>query len=165
MELVLCHNILMIRKGRLAFGVAGFVVISWLCWKWFLSPEADISNTVSAIVYAAESSDTEQLLSHFSQELVNQRLVGGQSVGDFIRHRLSMVDRLDISLEDLKVDVVSNVATTQFDMVVSALKEGERYLIFGTPFQPVQIKALFIKDGSTWKLSEAVEFFARESQE
>ena len=154
----------MIRQGRLVFLVVGFVVMSWLCWKWFLSPEAHISNTLFAIVDAAESSDTRQLLSHFSEEYVNQHLVGSQSVGDFIRNRLAMVDRLDISLEDLKVDVVSDVATTQFDIVVFALKEGERYLMVGTPFQPVQVKALFIKVGSEWKLSDAVEFSARDPQ-
>lgn len=139
------------RNGWAIVGIAAAIVVSYVAWTWFLSPEARVKNVIHSAAAAAEEVDTETFLSYFASDY-SDYLHGERSVfAERVEEAFSRVDRLNVTVQSADVSVDGEDAAVRFELVVVAFRGDDRFVAVGTPFQPEVVSATLTHDGSSWK--------------
>jgi hypothetical protein len=68
------------------------------------------------------------------------------------REGFGRVDRLNVTVDAVEIDVEGTEARATFDALVVAIKGEERYVVLGTPFQPERLIGRLKSDGQGWKI-------------
>jgi hypothetical protein len=140
-------------KGWAIVGAAIAIVGLYFSWTMFLSPEARVERTIDSATAAAEATDAAAFLSHFDAGYSDYLHADRATFDERIRDALSRVDRLNVTVQALEVEVDGDRATARFELVVVAFRGEDRLVVVGTPFQPEIVLATLHHDGSAWKLA------------
>lgn len=140
------------KNGWAIVGVAAAIVVSYVAWTWFLSPEAQVKNVIHSAAAAAEDVDTETFLTYFASDYSDYLHADRGALADRVDEAFSRVDRLNVTVQSIDVTVDGNSAAARFELVVVAFRGDDRFVAVGTPFQPEVVAATLKHDGSSWKL-------------
>jgi hypothetical protein len=133
-------------------GGAAALLVFYLAWEWYLSPQARIERFLGRAAEAAEEKDTDTLISAFSREYSDFRGMNYETLADLIDRGFEDVDRLNVSLESVRAEVEADEANATFDLIVVGIRGQERYLLIGRPMQPEKIRVELRKESGDWKI-------------
>jgi hypothetical protein len=133
-------------------GVAAAILVGFFSWEWYLSPTARVRRVLHEAADAAEATDRDRFLSVLSDDY-----------GDFVHHdrgaleerlneAFARVDRTNVTLSGIDVEVAGSEATAGFDLVVVAVRGEERYVVLGAPFDPERLTATLARGPDGWKI-------------
>jgi hypothetical protein len=128
------------------------LLLSFFAWEWYLSPKARVERLLQRVADAAEEKDTTGLLSHFSQDYSDYRHPDYPSLAEAVEQGFQRVDRLNVTLEDIRPEVASQRATATFGLTVVAIRGQERYLIVGQPMLPEKLQVEIARESGEWKI-------------
>jgi hypothetical protein len=140
------------RRNLVAAGGAAALLISFLAWEWYLSPAARVERTLRRAGEAAEEKDTEGLLSCLSRDYSDFRNPDYASLSEQLREGFDRVDRLNVTLKGVRVEVESDQATASFDLTVVAIRGEQRFLLVGTVTVPERLRAELRREEGEWKV-------------
>jgi hypothetical protein len=133
-------------------GFAAALLFGYVAWDRYLSPEARVRRTLQSAAAAAEAADVEALLSHFSSDYADFTHASRAAFEAMARESFGRVDRLNVTVDTVEIDVEGTEARATFDALVVAVRGEERYVVLGTPFQPERLNAHLRRDGGGWKI-------------
>ncbi len=140
------------KKGWAIVGGAAAIVIFYSSWTGFLSPQARVERAIKSAAAAAENVDAATFLSYFAADysdyLHGDRLAFSERVED----AFSRVDRLNVTVQAVEVEVEGEEATARFELVVVAVRGEDRIIALGTPFQPELVVARLQRERSAWTI-------------
>lgn len=139
-------------RGRLLLVIVSGLLLGFFAWEWYLSPEARVRRFLARAAKAAEEKDAARLRSCLSTEFSSDRGLDYASLADRVERGFTQVDRLNVTLENARVEVESDSATATFDLTVVAVRGQERYLLVGAPMQPEKLVTQLIREGGEWKI-------------
>jgi hypothetical protein len=142
---------------KLLVGGAALLLVSYLAWEWYLSPQARIERFLGRVAAAAETKDRDRLLSAISPEYSDFRGQTYETLAQTIDQGFAKLDRLNITLEGVRAEVVGNEAKASFDLIVIAVRGQERYPLVGRPMVPEKMRVSLIKEAGAWKIVEVVQ--------
>lgn len=140
------------KKGVLIIAFAAALLVSFFAWEWYLSPEARVKRALTSAAEAAEAGDIEGLVSFFSDDYTDFVNPDRASLETRLREGFERVDRLNVTLQGIEVDLEQERARANFDLVVVAIRGEERYVIVGTPFEPEKINAVLERSEGGWRI-------------
>ncbi|HSF18090.1 MAG TPA: hypothetical protein VLK65_21315 [Vicinamibacteria bacterium] len=140
------------KKGRLIVAVAFAVPIAYFAWEWYLSPQARVTRTLEAAAAAAEKADPDRFLSFVSSSYSDFVHADRETLEDRVRSSFHEVDRFNVTLSNVRVELSGEEATAELDVVVVAVRGEERYVVLGTPFDPERLAARLVKEDG-WKIA------------
>ncbi len=133
-------------------GFAAALLLGYVAWDRYLSPEARVRRTLESAAAAAEAVDVEALLSHFSSDYADFMHASRGAFEATTRESFGRVDRLNVTVDTLEIDVEGTEASVTFDAVVVAIRGEERYVVVGTPFEPERLNAHLRREEGGWKV-------------
>jgi hypothetical protein len=140
------------RSHQLIVAAGAVLLVSYLAWEWYLSPQARIERFLGRVVEAAEEKDANNLLSAFSREYSDFRGMDYETLTDRIERGFADVDRLNVTLEGVRAEVEGESAKASFDLMVVAVRGQERYLLVGRPMAPEKIRVDLRLESGNWKI-------------
>jgi len=139
-------------KGWAIVGIAAAIVVFYFSWTMFLSPEARVERTLQAVATAGEEVDAATFLSFFDTSYTDYIHADRATFVERIEEAFARVERLNVTIQAVDVSVDDADAEARFELVVVAIRDEDRMLVVGTPFQPELVRATLRRDGSTWKI-------------
>ena len=130
------------------------VLVSFLAWEWYLSPQARVEQFLDGVSEAAEEKDFERLVGSFSSAYSDFRGLDYDAIVDLIERGFERVDRLNVTIEGVRVEVESESATASFDLKVVAIRGNERYLLVGQPMQGEKLRVELEKESGDYKITK-----------
>lgn len=140
------------HSHRILIGGAAALLVGFFAWEWYLSPQARVARFIDRVAGAAEDEDTALLLSSFSPEYSDFRSLDYESLAGLIERGFERVDRLNITIEGVRVEVAGDQATAIFGLTVVAIRGEERYLLVGAPMQPEKLEVELRRESGEWKI-------------
>jgi hypothetical protein len=142
------------RSHRLIILVPIVVLVSFLAWEWYLSPQARVERFLQGVSEAAEEKDFETLVDSFSSSYSDFRGLDYDAIADLIEKGFERIDRLNVTIEGVRVEVESESATASFDLKVVAIRGNERYLLVGQPMQGEKLRVELEKESGDYKITK-----------
>ena len=139
-------------RGVRILAAAALIVGGYVAWTVFLSPQARVARTLDAVADAAKTVRAETFLEHFDDDYADDFHPTRAALADRVRESFPRVDRMNVTLRDLRVDLEGDEAVATFDLSVVAFRGEQRFVALGTPFQPERIRARLRKGPSGWRL-------------
>ena len=133
-------------------GFAAALLLGYVAWDRYLSPEARVRRTLEGAAAAAEAADVEALLSFFSSDYADFMHPHRAAFEAMVRESFGRVDRLNVTLDTIEIETEAAEARATFDAMVVAIRGEERYVVLGTPFAPERLNAHLRRDGGGWKI-------------
>jgi hypothetical protein len=133
-------------------GFAAALLLGYVAWDRYLSPEARVRRTLESASAAAEVADVDALLSHFSTDYADFMHASREAFEAMARESFGRVDRLNVTVDTVEIEVEGTEARATFDALVVAIRAEERYVVLGTPFQPERLNAYLRREGGAWKI-------------
>lgn len=143
------------RSHQLIVASGAVLLVSYLAWEWYLSPQARIERFLGRVAAAAEEKDTAALLSSFSREYSDDRGMDYDALAERIEKGFGDVDRLNVSLEGVRAAVEGESAKASFDLMVVAVRGQDRYLLVGRPMAPDKIQVDLRRESGDWRILNA----------
>ncbi len=140
------------NKGFLVIGFAAALLVSFFSWEWFLSPEARVKRALSSAAEAAEAVDVETFLSFVADDYKDFVHPDRSSLEARLRESFERLDRLNVTLKGMEVEVEADRALAKFDLIVVAIHGEERYVVVGTPFEPDKVNATLERSEGAWRI-------------
>ncbi|MGH9324960.1 MAG: nuclear transport factor 2 family protein [Vicinamibacteria bacterium] len=134
------------------FGFAAALLFGYFAWEWYLSPEARVKRALESAAAAAEEADVEGFVSSFSSEYGDFANRNRSSLEALVRESFGRVDRLNVTLKSMDVEVEGGEALTRLDVVVVAVRGEERYVVVGTPFEGEKLEVGMRREDGGWKI-------------
>lgn len=143
-------------KGWPIVGLAVALLVGFFAWEWYLSPRARVTRTLSSAASAAEEVDADGVLSFLTPDYSDYVHPSREALESRLREGFERLDRANVTLSAIDVEVDGDEATARFDLVVVAIRGEERYVVVGTPFQPEKVTATLVRGPEGWRI-QAVE--------
>ena len=140
------------NKGFLVVGFAAALLVSFFSWEWFLSPEARVKRALSSAAEAAEAVDVDTVLFFVADDYEDFVHPDRSSLEARVRESFERVDRLNVTLKGIEVEVEADRALAKFDLIVVAIRGEERYVVVGTPFEPDKVNATLERSEGAWRI-------------
>ncbi len=140
------------NKGFLVVGFAAALLVSFFSWEWFLSPEARVKRALSSAAEAAEAVDVDTVLFFVADDYEDFVHPDRSSLEARVRESFERVDRLNVTLKGIEVEVEADRALAKFDLIVVAIRGEERYVVVGTPFEPDKVNATLERSEGAWRV-------------
>jgi hypothetical protein len=131
------------------------LLVSFFAWEWYLSPQARVERLLHRAADAAEQRDTDRLLSCFSKDYSDFRNSDYSSLAAAVERGFQQVDRLNVTVEDVRSEVSGDEAATTFGLTIVAVRGQERYLLVGQPMQPEKLQVELKKESGEWRILKA----------
>ncbi len=128
------------RSHQLILASAAIVLVSFFAWEWYLSPQARVERFLHGVAEAAEETDIERLVGSFSSGYSDYRGLDYDAIVELIERGFWRVDRLNVTMEGVRVEVESEPTTASFDLTVVAVRGEKRYLLVGQPMQGEKLR-------------------------
>lgn len=144
------------NKGWAIVGFAAALVVGFFSWEWFLSPEARVTRTLNAVAVAAEEVDAPRFLSFLAEDYSDYIHADRAALEQRLATAFERVDRFNVTLQAIDVEVASDDATARFDLIVVAFQGDDRFIVVGTPLEGEKVQARFVREPEGWKIA-AVE--------
>jgi hypothetical protein len=145
-------------KRSTGFAIVSFAVVllsSYFLWEWYLSPEARVRRVLESAAASADKADVEALLGHFASDYSDFMHPDRKSFEAMLRESYTRVDRLNVTLKAIEVEVDGDEARATVDAVVVAIRGEERYVVLGTPFEPESLEVELRREDGSWKIRGA----------
>ena len=142
------------RSHRLIILVPIVVLVSFLAWEWYLSPKARVERFLQGVSEAAEEKNLETLVGSFSSSYSDFRGLDHDAITDLIEKGFERIDRLNVTMKNVRVEFESELATASFELMVVAIRGDERYLLVGQPMQGEKFRVELEKESSDYKISK-----------
>lgn len=139
-------------KAAAIIGLAAALLLGYVAWDRYLSPEARVRRALSAAAAAAEAADLETFLSFFSADYSDFMNPNRAAFEATVRESFGRVDRMNVTLDPIEIEAAGTEARITFDAVVVALRGEERYVVLGAPFEPERLKAHLRREDGGWKI-------------
>jgi SnoaL-like domain len=140
------------RRNLTAGAGAVILLVAFLAWEWYLSPEARVVRVLEGAAAAAEQKDIEQLLGFLSPDYSGYRNLDYAALAERLREGFDRVDRLNVTVEGIHADVKDDEATASFDLTVVAIRGDQRYILVGTVTEPERLRAHLRRENGAWKI-------------
>ena len=125
------------RSHRLIVAAGAALLVSYLAWEWYLSPQARIERFLGRVVKAAEEKDSGNLIAAFSREYSDFRGMDYETLTDLIERGFTDVDRLNVTLAGVSAEVEGESGRASFDLMVVAVRgRSELDLADGDDIRP-----------------------------
>ncbi len=132
------------------------MVSGYVAWKTVLSAEAQVARALKNAASAAERVDAEGFLSHFASDYEDYLHPSRSLLEQRVRESFSRVDRMNVTVQAVRVDVTGEEAVARFELVIVVFRGEERFVAFGTPFQPERVAATLQRGAEGWRFVRAV---------
>ncbi len=142
------------RSHQLIILVPAVVLISFLAWEWYLSPQARVERFLQGVSEAAEEKDLEQLVGSFSSTYSDFRGLDHAAMADLIERGFERIDRLNVTVEGVRVEFEPEPTTASFELTVVAIRGDERYLLVGQPMQGEKLRVELEKESGDYKITK-----------
>jgi hypothetical protein len=142
-------------KRSTGFAIISSAIIllsSYVLWEWYLSPEARVRRALESAAASAERADVEAFFGHFAPDYSDFVHPDRASFEAMVRESFSRIDRLNVTLKGIEVEVDGDEARVRLDAVVVAIKGEERYVVLGTPFEPERLDVELRRENGSWKI-------------
>jgi hypothetical protein len=136
---------------------AAALLVSFFAWEWYLSPQAQVERLLHRAADAAEQRDIDGLLSCFSKDYSDFRNSDYYSLAEGVEQGLQRVDRLNVTVEDVRSEVKGEQATAILGLTVVAVRGEQRYLLVGQPMQPEKLQVELKKESGEWRILKAAQ--------
>jgi hypothetical protein len=139
-------------KSAALVGFAAALLLGYVAWERYLSPEARVRRVLEGAAAAAEAADVEILLSFLATDyadFIHPHRGGFEAT---VREGFGRVDRLNVTLDPTEIGVEGTEAVATLDAVVVAIRGEERYVVLGTPFEPERLKVKLRREDESWKI-------------
>ncbi len=142
----------MIPHGKKILLIAAVIVISFFAWTRYLPPEARVTRTLTEAAAAAEVKDVAGFLSYMDDSYLDPYHDDRAALEARVSEAFDRVDRFNITIREIEVDVETDTASATFDLIVVGIKGDQRYLLTGSPIQPRKVTAHLAKKPAGWKV-------------
>jgi hypothetical protein len=142
------------RSHQLIIGAAALLVVSFFAWEWYLSPTARVERFLQRVAESAEDKDAERLLFSFSTSYSDFRGMDYEAVAELIERGFGQVDRLNVTMEGIRVDFETSPTTASFDLTVVAVRGEKRYLLVGQPMQGEKLRVALERESGDYKITK-----------
>jgi hypothetical protein len=132
--------------------LAAALLLGYVAWDRYLSPEARVRLALSAAAAAAEEADVETFLGFFSSDYEDFMNANRAALEATVRESFGRVDRMNVTLDPIELEVQGAEARVTFDAVVVAIRGEERYVVLGAPFQPERLNARLRREDGGWRI-------------
>jgi hypothetical protein len=139
-------------KAAAIVGFAAALLLGYVAWDRYLSPEARVRRTLRGAAAAAEAADVEALLSFFSSDYADFMHPNRAAFEAMVRESFGRVDRLNVTVDPIEIEAEGTEARATFDAVVVAIRGEERYVVLGTPFEPERLEAELKREDGGWRI-------------
>lgn len=142
------------RSHQLILAMAAIVLVGFFAWEWFLSPQARVERFLQGVAEAARDKDAQRLLSSFSPSYSDFRGMDYEAVAELIERGFGQVDRLNVTMEGVRVDFKASPTTASFDLTVVAVRGDKRYLVVGQPMKGEKLRVELEKESGDYKITK-----------
>ena len=139
-------------KGVAVIGFAAALLLGYIAWERTLSPEARVRRTLDGAAAAAESVDLEAFLSFFSSDYSDLMHPGRAAFEGSLEESFDRVDRMNVILDSIEIEVQGSEARASFGAVVVAIRGEERLVVVGQPFEPERFRADLRREDEGWRI-------------
>jgi hypothetical protein len=142
-------------KRSTGFAIVSFAIAllaGYLLWEWYLSPQARVRRTLESAAASAERADVEAFFGHFTSDYSDFMHPDRASFEAMVREGFTRIDRLNVTLKGIEVEVEGDEARALLDAVVVAIRGEERYVVLGTPFEPERLEVELRRANGSWKI-------------
>jgi hypothetical protein len=138
-------------------GGAAALLVFYLAWEWYLSPQARIERFLNRVAVAAEETNATKLLSFISRDYSDFRGLDYETLETRMEGGFEGLDRLNVTVGNVRAEVEGDEARARFDLTVVAVRGQERYLLVGAPMQPEKLRVHLRKESGDWKILSAAK--------
>jgi hypothetical protein len=142
------------RSHQLIILVPAVVLVSFFAWEWYLSPQAQVERFLHGVSEAAEEKDFERLVGSFSSTYSDFRGLDYAAIADLIERGFERIDRLNVTVEGVRVEFEPEPTTASFELTVVAIRGEERYLLVGQPMKGEKLRVALEKESGDYKISK-----------
>lgn len=128
------------------------LLIGYVGWERFLSPEARVRQALFGAAAAAEAVDAVTFLSFFSPKYSDFMNPTRAAFEATVAEGFGRVERMNVTLERIEVEAAGTEARVTVDAVVVAIRGEERFVVLGTPFEPERLRAHLSREDGRWKI-------------
>ena len=139
-------------KAAAIVGFAAALLLGYVAWDRYLSPEARVRRALFAAAAAAEAVDVVTFLSLFSSDYADFMHPHRAAFEAMVRESFDRIDRMNVTLDPIEIEAAGSEARATFDAVVVAIRGEERYVVLGAPFEPERLKAHLRREGGGWRI-------------
>jgi hypothetical protein len=139
-------------RNLFAVGAAGALLLSYVAWDWYLSPQAQVERLLRRAAGAAEERNFAELLSCLSADYTGFHNMDYETTSEQIQEGFEQVDRLNVTLRRVLPEVAGSEATVSFDATVVAIRGEQRFIVLGTVTQPERLRANLRLEEGEWKI-------------
>jgi hypothetical protein len=139
-------------KAAAVVGFAVALLIGYVAWERFLSPEARVRRALEGAAAAAEAVDVVTFLSFFSPEYSDFTTPNRAAFEAVVAEGFGRVDRMNVTLERVEIEAAGPEARATVDAVVVAMRGEERFVVLGAPFQPERLVAYLRREDGRWRI-------------
>lgn len=101
---------------------------------------------------AAEAADATSFLSFFTSDYSDFMHPGRAAFEATLGEGFSRVDRMNVTLTLVEIEVTGTDARVVLDAVVVAIRGEERYVVLGQPFEPERLHVRLRREDGRWKI-------------
>ncbi len=139
-------------KSAAIVGFAAAVLLGYVAWDRYLSPEARVRRALASAAAAAEAVEVETFLSFFSSDYSDFMNPSRAAFEAMVREGFGRVDRTNVTLDPVEIEAAGTEARATVDAVIVAIRGEERFVVLGTPFQPERLRAHLRREDEGWKI-------------
>lgn len=139
-------------KAAAIVGLAAALLLGYVAWDRYLSPEARVRRALFAAAAAAEASDVDTFLSFFSSDYTDFMHPHRSAFENMVRESFGRVDRMNVTLDIIENEASGAEARATFEAVVVAIRGEERYVVLGAPFEPERLESHLRREGGGWRI-------------
>lgn len=139
-------------KAATIVGFAAALLLGYVAWERYLSPEARVRRTLFAAAAAADAADLPTFLSFFSSDYSDFMSSNRAAFEASLAESFGRIDRMNVTLDLVEIEVLGAEARVTLDVVVVAIRGEERYVVLGAPFAPERLKAHLRREGGGWRI-------------
>ena len=133
------------------------LLVFYLAWEWYLSPQARVERFLNQVAAAAEEANAPKLLSFISRDYSDFRGLDYETLEARMEGGFEGLDRLNVTVGNVRAEVEGHEARASFDLMVVAVRGQERYLLVGAPMQPEKLRVHLRKESGDWKILETAK--------
>ena len=139
-------------KTAAIVGLAAALLLGYVAWDRYLSPEARVRRALFAAAEAAEAADLPTFLSFFSSDYTDFMNSNRAAFEANLTESFDRVERMNVTLDLVEIEVEGTEAQVTLDAVVVAIRGEQRYVVLGAPFEPERLKSHLRREGGGWKI-------------
>lgn len=132
--------------------IALVIVVVFLAWYFWDSPERAIRALLNDGEAAVEAEDLTRTMSHVSRQYLDENGLNYLAVRRVVGLAFNRFTGLDVRLHDVRIDVQGDRAVARGQLLVVVVEQGENASLIGEPGAPEFVTINLAKERLAWKV-------------